>query len=164
MEERATIVTLHESLGNKWSVIATHLPGRTDSKIKNFWNTHLKPQQEATVVLDPPRVLPTNIIDSNLTKESNHEMMTTIQKEDRSVDDQMVVGSNYSDATGSTESTLTNDHHGFDDLIGGDFWSTSLLTDHGELDDEPLAYSTDEEFQLATDILWLDYEMNYRYS
>ncbi|CAN0914868.1 Transcription factor MYB16 [Linum grandiflorum] len=185
MEERATIVTLHESLGNKWSVIATHLPGRTDSKIKNFWNTHLKPQQEATVVLDPPRVLPTNIIDSNeivpytdiwdpeqqetgstltQTKESNHEMMTTIQKEDRSVDDQMVVGSNYSDATGSTESTLTNDHHGFDDLIGGDFWSTSLLTDHGELDDEPLAYSTDEEFQLATDILWLDYEMNYRYS
>lgn len=27
---------------HRWSAIATHLQGRTDNEIKNFWNTHLK--------------------------------------------------------------------------------------------------------------------------
>ncbi|CAI9767786.1 unnamed protein product [Fraxinus pennsylvanica] len=41
-EEEQTILELHALLGNKWSTIASHLPGRTDNEIKNFWNTHLK--------------------------------------------------------------------------------------------------------------------------
>ncbi|KAI8553186.1 hypothetical protein RHMOL_Rhmol06G0324500 [Rhododendron molle] len=41
-EEEETIIKLHHSLGNKWSKIASHLPGRTDNEIKNVWNTHLK--------------------------------------------------------------------------------------------------------------------------
>ncbi|XVF79551.1 hypothetical protein PTKIN_Ptkin14bG0232300 [Pterospermum kingtungense] len=41
-EEEETIIRLHEALGNKWSKIASHLPGRTDNEIKNVWNTHLK--------------------------------------------------------------------------------------------------------------------------
>ncbi|CAH8388080.1 unnamed protein product [Eruca vesicaria subsp. sativa] len=41
-EEEQIIIMLHASRGNKWSVIARHLPKRTDNEIKNYWNTHLK--------------------------------------------------------------------------------------------------------------------------
>ncbi|KAL4324671.1 hypothetical protein GQ457_11G011430 [Hibiscus cannabinus] len=41
-EEDELIIKLHSSLGNKWSLIAGRLPGRTDNEIKNYWNTHIK--------------------------------------------------------------------------------------------------------------------------
>ncbi|KAI4322610.1 hypothetical protein L6164_022287 [Bauhinia variegata] len=41
-EEEETIIQLHSLLGNKWSVIAARLPGRTDNEIKNYWNTHIR--------------------------------------------------------------------------------------------------------------------------
>ncbi|XP_042394176.1 myb-related protein Zm1-like [Zingiber officinale] len=45
-EEEETIIKLHSVLGNKWSKIASCLPGRTDNEIKNVWNTHLKKRVE----------------------------------------------------------------------------------------------------------------------
>ncbi|KAE9593788.1 putative transcription factor MYB-HB-like family [Lupinus albus] len=41
VEEDSLIVELHASFGNRWSLIASHLPGRTDNEIKNYWNSHL---------------------------------------------------------------------------------------------------------------------------
>ncbi|CAN1122415.1 Myb-related protein 308 [Linum perenne] len=41
-KEDDLIINIHSLLGNKWSVIAGKLPGRTDNEIKNYWNTHLK--------------------------------------------------------------------------------------------------------------------------
>ncbi|KAK4486549.1 hypothetical protein RD792_009234 [Penstemon davidsonii] len=40
-DEEDLIVRLHGLLGNRWSLIAGRLPGRTDNEIKNYWNTYL---------------------------------------------------------------------------------------------------------------------------
>ncbi|WOL02049.1 transcription repressor MYB5-like [Canna indica] len=40
-DEEDIILRLHRLLGNRWSLIAGRIPGRTDNEIKNYWNTHL---------------------------------------------------------------------------------------------------------------------------
>ncbi|KAK9758088.1 hypothetical protein RND81_01G205900 [Saponaria officinalis] len=52
-EEDDLIIRLHALLGNRWSLIAGRLPGRTDNEIKNYWNTHLSKRLRATQGSDP---------------------------------------------------------------------------------------------------------------
>jgi hypothetical protein len=50
--EEKLIIDLHAGLGNRWSQIATQLPGRTDNEIKNFWNSCIK-KKLRQVGIDP---------------------------------------------------------------------------------------------------------------
>ncbi|KAJ8774937.1 hypothetical protein K2173_019941 [Erythroxylum novogranatense] len=51
-DEEDLIIRLHKLLGNRWSLNARRLPGRTDNEIKNYWNSHLskKTNHKETIV------------------------------------------------------------------------------------------------------------------
>ncbi|KAK4744483.1 hypothetical protein SAY87_010795 [Trapa incisa] len=46
-DEVDLIFRLHKLLGNRWSLIAGRLPGRTANDVKNYWNTHIKKKNVA---------------------------------------------------------------------------------------------------------------------
>ncbi|KAL2329934.1 hypothetical protein Fmac_017515 [Flemingia macrophylla] len=41
-DEIDMMIRLHKLLGNRWSLIAGRLPGRTSNDVKNYWNTHMR--------------------------------------------------------------------------------------------------------------------------
>ncbi|KAI5434525.1 transcription factor MYB90 [Lathyrus oleraceus] len=41
-DEIDMILRLHKLLGNRWSLIAARLPGRTANDVKNYWHTNLR--------------------------------------------------------------------------------------------------------------------------
>ncbi|CAH8383633.1 unnamed protein product [Eruca vesicaria subsp. sativa] len=58
-QEQDLIIRMHKLLGNRWSLIAGRLPGRTDNEVKNYWNTHLNKKsnsrkQNATESVEAP--------------------------------------------------------------------------------------------------------------
>ncbi|KAG7988633.1 hypothetical protein I3843_03G197200 [Carya illinoinensis] len=46
LEEEELIIRLHKLLGNRWSIIAGRLPGRTDNDIKNYWKVNLSKRMQ----------------------------------------------------------------------------------------------------------------------
>ncbi|XP_008233293.1 PREDICTED: transcription factor MYB1-like isoform X1 [Prunus mume] len=49
-DEIDLILRLHKLLGNRWSLIAGRLPGRTGNDVKNFWKTRLSRKMTSVVV------------------------------------------------------------------------------------------------------------------
>ncbi|XVE87910.1 hypothetical protein DITRI_Ditri19aG0026300 [Diplodiscus trichospermus] len=59
-EEDETIIDLQARLGNRWSVIASRLPGRTDNEIKNYWHAYLSKRWKYNSVSKSEPVLAPN--------------------------------------------------------------------------------------------------------
>ncbi|CAM9000012.1 unnamed protein product [Rhodiola kirilowii] len=51
--EEDQIIQLHQTLGNRWSKIASYFIGRTDNEIKNHWNTRIKKRLLKGMGVDP---------------------------------------------------------------------------------------------------------------
>ncbi|KAM0954446.1 putative transcription factor MYB-HB-like family [Dioscorea sansibarensis] len=73
-EEEEIIIRLHASFGNRWSLIAGYLPGRTDNEIKNYWNSHLSRSISSYRKFDDNSLLP---------MASNIEKLTELHKRRR---------------------------------------------------------------------------------
>uniref|UniRef100_A0ACD5T7V0 Uncharacterized protein n=1 Tax=Avena sativa TaxID=4498 RepID=A0ACD5T7V0_AVESA len=78
-QEEDLIVALHQILGNRWSQIATHLPGRTDNEIKNFWNSCVKKKLRQQGI-DPATHKPIAVDRAALpdTEEEDHKPLTAV--------------------------------------------------------------------------------------
>nr|WCZ68590.1 MYB transcription factor [Osbeckia stellata] len=59
-DEVDMIIRLHNLLGNRWSLIAGRIPGRTANDVKNFWNTHLA--KKTTSSDEKPKEKPQKIV------------------------------------------------------------------------------------------------------
>ncbi|KAL6973238.1 hypothetical protein U1Q18_027420 [Sarracenia purpurea var. burkii] len=112
-EEDDLIIRLHNLLGNRWSLIAGRVPGRTDNQVKNHWNTHLSKKlglkKMRTKLGASSRTLSTKIvenvnvsIDTSLEPPSNNNITS---------DDQMVIGDGFVSKFGlfETEGPVTID-------------------------------------------------------
>nr|VDD55697.1 unnamed protein product [Brassica oleracea] len=72
-EEENLIVELHSVLGNRWSQIASRLPGRTDNEIKNLWNSSIKKKLKQRGI-DPNTHKPISEVDKDKpTRSSNND-------------------------------------------------------------------------------------------
>ncbi|KAL6848627.1 hypothetical protein ACP4OV_021210 [Aristida adscensionis] len=75
-EEDRIICSLYSSIGSRWSIIASKLPGRTDNDVKNYWNTKLKKKAMAAAAAafaapaTPPALSPAASASSSVTSSS----------------------------------------------------------------------------------------------
>ncbi|GLJ24593.1 hypothetical protein SUGI_0470020 [Cryptomeria japonica] len=80
-EEDELIIKLHALLGNKWSLIAGRLPGRTDNEIKNYWNTHIK-RKLFSRGIDPSSHRPINSLNNKSSSSNSRSLKQEIHMAD----------------------------------------------------------------------------------
>ncbi|XP_002534714.2 transcription factor MYB8 [Ricinus communis] len=71
-DEEDLIIKLHALLGNRWSLIAGRLPGRTDNEVKNYWNSHMR-KKLINMGIDPKNHRLNQILPRSHHHQHNHQ-------------------------------------------------------------------------------------------
>ncbi|XP_009769917.1 transcription factor MYB61-like [Nicotiana tabacum] len=87
-DEENLIIELHAVLGNKWSQIATRLPGRTDNEIKNLWNSSIKKKLRQRGI-DPNTHKPLSEVENEEKASANSNNKNTDKVSESSNNDQL---------------------------------------------------------------------------
>ncbi|XP_008780142.1 transcription repressor MYB6-like [Phoenix dactylifera] len=132
-EEEEIVINLQARLGNKWSQIAMHLPGRTDNEVKNYWNSYLKkkvinaqgsdPHGSATKSLEPTNK---NLLTQ---KETNNQIPSSqsLEPPESSTADSGL-SMKHSMEFGSFEGAI---HHHFPEVLIADWLSVDQVIEQG---------------------------------
>lgn len=78
LNEDVIIATKQKEFGNRWAEIVKYLPGRTDTMIKNRWNTYIR--NRVPELLDPNRQLYCSCMSKNSNRSRNSIQQTSCQE------------------------------------------------------------------------------------
>nr|GEV92727.1 homeodomain-like protein [Tanacetum cinerariifolium] len=141
-DENEIIIRLHSLHGNRWSQIATELPGRTDNEIKNHWNAHLWKMVGNAV--------------NNRKKNHKKKIKKTRKLDDKKTKTKKVDVCDFISSASSSSSTLllTKNESGSSSSNINDELDYSFLTDDYGLiiskDDQTLIILNDQEIETKT--------------
>ncbi|XP_030463723.1 transcription repressor MYB5-like [Syzygium oleosum] len=111
-DEEDLILRLHRLLGNRWSLIAGRIPGRTDNEIKNYWNTHLS-KKLISQGIDPRTHKPLELLPNMPTSDHHDVAPASISPQNTSASEfQVTNGYHYqvttTDNTQDPKEVMTN--------------------------------------------------------
>uniref|UniRef100_A0ACD5VM56 Uncharacterized protein n=1 Tax=Avena sativa TaxID=4498 RepID=A0ACD5VM56_AVESA len=135
-EEDVVIRELHARLGNKWSEIAKHLPGRTDNEVKNYWRTrvHKKAPHQGQMRAQP-------CLDSVPTSEATSSVSASTSQASSTVGDEYTQTSfpypemtswavaDHHDVAAATTRFLSEFSDNFWSVQQDSFWETLSISD-----------------------------------
>ncbi|KAK4260457.1 hypothetical protein QN277_003564 [Acacia crassicarpa] len=131
--EENLVIDLHSRLGNRWSMIAAKLPGRTDNEIKNHWNTHIK-KKLLKMGIDPVTHKP--LKKEEAASQDNSSSAEYLSQSDSDHNQVNVLSSNENSISSPIENScgdepLLQETDRRYDLLSNDSWpeETSLLMD-----------------------------------